>query len=156
MTKRILSGLALWSLLLISPAGAWAQAVYGAIVGTVTDPSGAAVANAKVTITDVNKGVTYNNTTNESGNYTQSHLIVGTYDVKAESAGFSAYVKKGVEVTVDATTQVNAQLSVGAVGETISVTAEAAILKTERADVSDQMTQRTVQELPVLGRDMSR
>ena len=52
------------------------QAVFGSIVGTVTDSSGAAVPNAKITITDVNKGVNFTTTSNESGNYEQGHLIV--------------------------------------------------------------------------------
>jgi hypothetical protein len=130
--------------------------VYGTISGTVTDPSGAAVAKAKVTITDTGKGVTYTTATNESGNYTQSHLIVGAYDVRVEMPGFAAFVQKNAEVPVDSVTQVNVQLTVGSVGETVSVTAEAAMLKTERADVSDAMTQKVIEDLPVLGRDMSR
>jgi hypothetical protein len=134
----------------------YGQAVYGSISGSVTDASGAAVPNAKVTITDTGKGVTYNTTTNESGNYSQGHLIAGTYEVRVEASGFSAYVQKNVQVEVDKVMQVSPQLSVGAVGETVSVNAEAPLLKTERADVSDTVSQRAVQELPVLGRDMSR
>ena len=64
------------------------QAVYGSIIGTVTDSSGAAVPNAKVTITSVDKGVSVTTTSNESGNYEQQHLIAGTYDVKVEAPGF--------------------------------------------------------------------
>ena len=134
----------------------YGQAVYGSISGSVTDASGAAVPNAKVTITDTGKGVTYNTTTNESGNYSQGHLIAGTYEVRVEASGFSAYVQKNVQVEVDKVMSVSAQLAVGAVGETVSVNAEAPLLKTERADVSDTVSQKAVQELPVLGRDMSR
>ncbi len=61
----------------ISTPRANAQAVYGSILGTVTDPQGAAVVNAKVTVTDQNKGITQETTTNESGNYTVTHLIPG-------------------------------------------------------------------------------
>jgi hypothetical protein len=114
------------------------------------------VPNAKVTITDTGKGVTYSTLTNESGNYTQGHLIVGVYDVRVEAAGFSPFTQKNVIVEVDAVNAVNARLQVGAVGETINVTADAPLLKTEKADVSDTMTQKAVQELPVFGRDMSR
>jgi hypothetical protein len=142
---------ALWA-----PVAAFGQAVYGSISGTVTDPSGAAVPRAKVVITDVGKGVTYNTVTNESGNYTQPHLIVGTYSVRVEAPGFAAFVQQNVEVQVDSVVQVNAQMAVGAVGETVSVTAEGALLKTERSDISDTMNQRAVSDLPVLGRDMSR
>jgi hypothetical protein len=142
--------------LLCAPVASFGQAVYGSISGTVTDASGAAVPRANVTITDIDKGVAYNTTTNESGNYNQPHLIAGNYSVKVEAQGFSSYVKQPVSVQVDTVSQVNAQLSVGAVGETVSVTAEAALLKTERSDVSDVMTTRAVADLPVLGRDASR
>jgi hypothetical protein len=133
-----------------------AQAVYGSIVGTITDSTGAAIPRAKVTITDVGRGVTFSTTTNESGNYTQTHLIVGTYEVRAESPGFQTSVQQNVTVQVDAVTQVNAQLAVGSVGEVVNVSAEAPLLKTEKSDVSDTMTTKTLVELPVLGRDMSR
>src|SRR5580704_16119677 len=101
MKKRIVSGLTLWLLFVMFPVAGFTQAVYGTISGTVTDPSGAAVAKAKVTITDTGKGVTYTTTTNDSGNYTQSHLIVGAYDVRVEMPGFTAFVQKSAEVPVD-------------------------------------------------------
>src|SRR3954468_10808555 len=142
--------------LLCLPGLVYGQAVYGSISGNVTDASGAAVPNAKVVITDIGKGVSYNTVTNESGNYSQGHLIAGTYEVRVEAAGFSAYLQKNVQVEVDKVMQVSAQLAVGSVGETVSVNAEAPLLKTERADVSDTVTTKAMQELPVLGRDMSR
>jgi hypothetical protein len=141
---------------LFAPTALFGQAVYGSISGNVTDSSGSAVPNAKVVITDTGKGVTNNTITNESGNYAQGHLIVGIYEVRIEASGFSAYVAKNVHVEVDAVTTLNARLAIGTVGETVNVTAEAPLLKAEKADVSDTMTQRSVQELPVFGRDMSR
>ena len=143
------------ALLSVSNA-AMGQAVYGSIVGTVLDSSGAAVPNAKVTISDVGKGVSFTQVTNESGNYAQTHLIVGVYDVRVEANGFQAYVQKNVNVEIDSSTQVNAQLTLGTVGETVSVTGEAPLLKTEKSDVSDTMTTKTVMELPVFSRDVSR
>ena len=143
-------------LLLCVPARVLAQAVYGSIVGTVTDSTGAAVPKAKVTIADTGKGVSFSTTTNESGNYSQTHLIIGVYEVRVEAPGFQTYVLQNVNVDVDATTQVNARLSLGSVGEVINVNGEAPLLKTERSDVSDTVTQKAVQELPVFSRDMSR
>jgi len=141
---------------LSTPASMFGQAVYGSISGNVTDASGAAVPNAKVTITDSGKGVTYNTSSNESGNYSQGHLIVGIYEVRIEASGFQAYVQQNVHVEVDAVDTINARLTLGSVGEVVNVTAEAPLLKSEKADVSDTMTQRAVQELPVFGRDLSR
>src|ERR1051325_7404986 len=132
------------------------QAVYGNIVGTVTDSSGAAIPNAKVTIRDVGKGVSYTTSTNEAGNYSQIHLIVGHYEVRVEAKGFDSFVQQNVNVDVDASPQINAQLHPGAVGETVNVSAEAALLKTEKSDISDTMTEKAVMELPVFSRDMSR
>src|SRR5690349_24938301 len=98
------------ALALALPAMLPAQAVYGSISGNVTDTSGAAVPGAKVTITDPDKGVTYTATTNDSGNYSQTHLIVGTYEVRVEASGFSAVVQKNVHVEVDAVTTINARM----------------------------------------------
>src|SRR5579864_6760645 len=100
--------LALWA-----PAMLFGQAVYGNISGNVTDASGAAVPTAKVTVTDVGKGVTYTTVTNESGYFSQTHLIVGVYDVRVEAPGFNAYVQKNINVEVDAVTTIAAHLTVG-------------------------------------------
>src|SRR5437763_9641633 len=141
---------------LLPGASIRAQAVYGSIVGTVTDPSGAAVTKATVTTADTGKGVNFSATTNESGNYSQGHLIAGVYEVRVEAPGFQGYLQKNVKVEVDSTTQVNAQLTVGSVGEVVNVTGEAPLLKTEKGEVSDTLSTKTVSEVPVLGRDMSR
>ena len=82
--------LCLCALALSAPEALFGQAVYGSISGNVTDSSGAAVPNAKVVITDTGKGITNNTLTNESGNYTQGHLIVGIYEVRIEAAGLLA------------------------------------------------------------------
>src|ERR1041384_4075681 len=139
MSARFLIILAAVALLLSGSGTAFGQAVYGSISATITDPTGAAIPNARITITDTGKGVTFNTQTNDSGNYAQTHLIAGIYQVE-----------------VDAVTQVNARLTVGAVGETVSVAGEAPLLKTERSDVSDTMTQKAMMELPVLNRDLNR
>src|SRR5215472_4707047 len=70
---------------------AFGQAVYGSILGTVTDPQGAAVAGAKVTVTSVTKNTSDETTTNESGNYTVTHLSPDTYRIKIEAQGFKSY-----------------------------------------------------------------
>src|SRR5689334_5039306 len=118
MKKSLLSVIVLGIVLLLSaPSTTFGQAVYGSISGTVTDSNGAAVPQARVTITDTGKGVVFNTSTNESGNYTQTHLIVGTYEVRVTLAGFDTYVQQNVSVEVDKVTQVNAYLTVGKVGE---------------------------------------
>src|SRR5207253_5246244 len=89
MCRRISLSLII-SLLLITALSVniRAQAVYGSIFGTVTDPQGAVVANATVAVTEVTKNVTTTAKTNESGNYTVTHLIPGRYRVKVEQQGY--------------------------------------------------------------------
>ena len=138
--------------MVLSATSMWAQAVYGTIVGTVTDATGAAVANAKITITDTGRDVTQNTTSNESGNYSQRFLIAGKYRIRVESEGFKASVQDNVLVSVDTEIRVNIALELGAVSQTVEVSSDAGVLKTERSDVASTYTERTVTDLPVLNR----
>lgn len=150
----LLGGLLL--LALIYPAGKMCgQAVFGSIIGTVTDSTGAVVPNAKVTVTDVGKDVSYATSTNASGNYAQGHLIVGTYRVRVEAAGFQAYVQENVSVNVDAAVSVDARLQLGALTQTVEVTAAVPLLKTERTDVATTFSSRAVEELPIFNRNFT-
>ena len=101
------------SLALLGPK-AFGQAVYGNIVGTVLDQSGAAVPNAKVVITDTQRSVSFNTTTNDDGNFTQRFLIAGTYKVRVESVGFKT-VSQTVSVSVDQEARIDVKLEVGEV-----------------------------------------
>jgi len=129
-----------------------AQAVYGSIVGTVLDPSGAPIVGAKVTITDVGRDVSNNTTTNDSGNFTQRYLIAGTYRVRVEVPGFQSFQQDKLSVSVDSESRLEARLQVGDVSQTVEVTSEASLLKTERSDVALTFSSRTVDSLPILGR----
>jgi Carboxypeptidase regulatory-like domain/TonB dependent receptor len=139
----------------LTPQPAQAQAVYGGIIGTVTDPQGAAVANAKVTVLDEGKGTSDTTTTNESGNYSVGHLIAGTYTVRVEASGFKVSQQKGVIVNVDANARVDLQFQVGGTSETVEVTAEAPQLKTDRSDVAVSFNEKYVEDLPILNRNFT-
>src|SRR3954454_1403976 len=128
------------------------QAVYGSIVGTVLDSTGAAVANAKVMIRNVERDTTHETSTNESGNYAQRYLIVGKYQVRVEAPGFQAAVENDIPVSVDSEAKVDMKLQLGELSQTVEVTSEAAMLKTERSDVATTYSQKQVAELPVLNR----
>src|SRR5882672_1927841 len=129
------------------------QAVYGSIIGTVTDPQGNAVAGATVTVTSITKNTTDQTSTNESGNYSAIHLIPDTYKVKIEAQGFKAHEVPSVLVQVDTTARVDAQLQVGAVTQTVEVTGEVPQLKTDRADVSLDFSADYVEKLPLVNRN---
>src|SRR6266404_3068630 len=113
------------SLMTLTPQPVWGQAVYGSIIGTVTDPQGAAVANAKVTVTNQRKGTSDTTTTNADGNYSVTHLIPDIYTVRAEGAGFKASEIKDVSVSADASARLDMAFQVGGTSETVEVTAEA-------------------------------
>ena len=132
-----------------------AQAVYGSILGTVTDPQGAAVAGAKITVTNQRKGTSDTTTTNESGNYSVTHLVPDTYTLRVEGPGFKVIEQKEIIVSADAGSRVDAQFQVGSTSESIEVTAEAPQLKTDRADVAVQFNEKYVEDLPILNRNFT-
>ncbi|MEQ1352965.1 MAG: TonB-dependent receptor [Candidatus Acidiferrum sp.] len=131
------------------------QAVYGSVIGTVTDAQGGGVVGAKVTVTSVTKGTTEETTTNESGNYSVTHLIPDTYRVKVESTGFKAYQTSEFPVAADTTVTVDAALVVGAVTEQIEVSAEIPQLKTEKTDVATVFTAKEVEDAPIFNRNFT-
>ncbi len=138
--------------------GLWApsaqgQAVYGSILGTITDPSGAAVGGAKVTATSATKNVSTTANTNESGNYAVTHLIPDVYVLRVESQGFKTLEFKDIIVNADTGSRVDGQFQVGGASETVEVTSEAPQLKTDRADVSIELSGKQVNELPVINRN---
>src|SRR6202047_3097289 len=90
------------------------QAVFGSILGTVTDAQGNAVSGAKVTVTSISKSSTFETTSNESGNFTVTHLIPDDYKVAVEAAGFKAYSVERVTVTADSSQTIDVPLQVGA------------------------------------------
>src|SRR5215468_10612053 len=149
-------GMALCLALVVMTGATLGQAVYGSIFGTVTDSSGAAAPNVTVTITNTATNVSVTAKTNESGNYTQTRLIPGTYRVKVEAPSFKAAIIETVVVNVDTSSAVNATLQPGQVTEQVTITAEAPLLKTDRADVATTLETRQVTELPILDRNFTK
>jgi hypothetical protein len=131
------------------------QAVYGSVLGTVTDPQGAAVAGAKVTVINQRKGSQDTATTNADGNYSVTHLVPDSYTVRVEAPGFKVSEQKDVVVQADAGARVDLQFQVGGATETVEVTAEAPQLKTDRADVAITFNDRAVVEVPILNRNFT-
>jgi len=129
------------------------QAVYGSILGSVTDPSGAAVNGAKVSVTSQTKNVTTDATSNESGNYNVTHFIPDVYTIRIQAQGFKVLEFKDVLVSADAGSRVDGQFQLGGSSETVEVTSEAPQLKTDRADVSVEFTGKQLMELPIFNRN---
>lgn len=144
-------GLAI-ALLLCLPA-AYAQQIFGSVYGTVTDPNGATIPNAKIVISDDNKGTRFEVLSNSDGNYTKDRLIPGVYTVEVEAPGFSKSVNKGVRVNVDASVRADFKLALGQVTEQVEVTSAAPLLQTDRADVSTTFSSKQLVDLPRLDRN---
>src|SRR3954470_1493725 len=145
----------LFCLLLFLPMQSFGQAVYGSIFGTVTDPTGAVIPNAKVTVTDIRKGTSDSYTTNESGNYSATHLIPDIYKIKIEAQGFSIAQSNEIQVSADSGSKFDAVLKTGSQTETVEVTAEAPQLKTDRADIAVEFNERYVEDLPLFNRNFT-
>ncbi len=135
--------------------GALAQGVYGSIVGTVADPSGAVIPNAQVVITDKNKGTSQTVQTNGAGEYSASRLIPDTYTVKATSGSFTPAEADNIQVAVDAAPQVNLTLTTGAAATNVTVTSAAPALKTDQADVSQTLNNQQLQSVPSVNRNFT-
>src|SRR5580704_12489757 len=157
MTKRwtVAALLIVGFTVLTSWVPAYGQAVYGSILGTVTDPQGAAVAGAKVTVTDQRKGTADEATTNDSGNYSVTHLVPDVYTVRVEAQGFKAAETKDIPVAADQGARVDLALVLGGTSETVEVTGEAPELKTDRADVATSFNEKYVSDVPILNRNFT-
>jgi len=136
-------------------SAARAQAVYGSIIGTVTDNTGAVVPNATVKITDVAKGTSTTVQTNDSGEYSVQHLIPDIYQVEVTAAGFSPGTVSNVVVYADTAPKADVKLTVGTASSTVTVTSTAPLLTTDRAEVSMILNARAVENLPNLNRNFT-
>lgn len=153
ITLSAVAGVLLALLLLLSPLAAHAQSYAGSVRGTVTDPSGAAIAGAMVTLRDVGTNATQETKTTDLGAYSFPTVNVGTYEVRIKAGNFKEFVVKSVEVHVSTSTEVNAHLEMGASTETVTVEANDIQVQTTTADVGAVIEGTQVRELPLNGRN---
>ena len=126
-----------------------AQSDRGVITGRVSDPQKAVVAGAKVVAKDVETGTEHRTITTNTGDFTLSSLPARLYDVTIEAAGFKTFVLTGVRVQVAQATRVDAALDIGTTAETVSVTAEVTLLKTDNAQQGINISGDRINELPL-------
>jgi len=143
------SVLLLLAALFFLPSPAWAQEVTASIVGTVVDPSGAAVSGATITAKDLDRGTVLTTTTNDAGAFNISGVPVGKYQVKAEAKGFQSAVNQNLTITLNQTARLNFQLRVGQATETVEVTAVAPLLQTDTSLLGNLLDAETVASLPL-------
>jgi hypothetical protein len=125
------------------------------IVGTVTDATGATVPNATVKITNTNTGAVVELTTNQAGTFDAPYLDPGPYTVEVQASGFETLVRQGIDIQLDQTARVDAQLKIGSSTQTVTVVANASLLNTEDSQRGTNFNDEMIGELPTVGRDPS-
>jgi hypothetical protein len=136
-----------WCVLLVGSA--FAQGDRGTITGTVTDPTGAVVARAKVSAGNADTHNVMETVTTETGNFTLAQVPVGEWDVAVEAPGFKKFTSVKNVVEVAQTIRVNAKLEVGSSAESITVQADATVIRTEDADITTTVSNQLFVELPI-------
>jgi Carboxypeptidase regulatory-like domain/TonB dependent receptor len=126
-----------------------AQVLYGSIVGTVRDSTGGVLPGATVTITHQETKATRETVSDGTGAYRFPNLQAGTYNVVVRMAGFQSFTRNDVPVTLNSVSRVEAALGVSQLQESVTVSAERAVLQTDRAEVREELRARELQDLPV-------
>ncbi|MBS1824836.1 MAG: TonB-dependent receptor [Acidobacteria bacterium] len=139
---------------LLTTSACMAQSATGELTGTVTDEQSSPIATTKVALRNTATGEAREVTTDTSGAYILSQLVPGEYQLTAEMQGFRRFVRNGVTIQVGQRARVDIQLSLGAVTESIEVTAETPLLDTSEASLGQAIENRKILELPLNGRNV--
>jgi len=152
--NKIRSSIAVGCALLLSaalPPVARAQALYGSIVGVVSDPSGAVVPGVQVTAKNVGTGQTKDDTTDASGRFNLQSLLPGNYTLSIKGPGFKAVERSGISVTPNTISRVEQTLEIGQATEQVTVSSEAVALQTDKADVHSEISSKSIVSVPLGG-----
>src|SRR6202171_5421238 len=155
MLSRIL-GTVLVSLFLFVSASPslYGQNTYGSIVGSVTDPSGAAVTDATVTLTNLGTSEKRTQSSGSDGLFTFVNLFPGQYRIDVEKAGLQHYTRTPITVEVQQSMHIDAPLQVGEVTQVVEVTSETPLLQSETSSLGTVVDTREANELPLNGRNI--
>ena len=129
---------------------AFGQGANGTITGTVTDPSGAVIADATVTVRNNATGSVFTGVSTSTGNYSVIQVPVGAYDMTVNVPGFKTYNRVGLDLAAAQTMRIDISMEVGAVGDSVTITAEASLLKTESSALAQNVTVSQMNNLPIL------
>src|SRR5690348_13604901 len=151
-TKKVFQALGLAVGILLVCVPAFSQLNLGSINGTVTDASGAVIAGATVTVTDVERGVSRTLTTDTAGQYFAPSLTPGTYSVRAEFTGFQTLNRTGISVGVGQAVRVDVAMQPGAQTQTVTVTEAVPLINTTNEVLSSTVESNQLSELPINGR----
>ena len=134
------------------PLALFAQEFRGTISGVITDPTGALIAGAKITVTETNTGTKIPTLSGSSGEYTAAFLLPGEYAIDVQMEGFKGFARRGVHVGAGDHAVIDVRLDVGDVATSIEVTADASLLNTDNSSLGQAITTKEVAELPINGR----
>jgi hypothetical protein len=126
-----------------------AQSDRGTLTGTVSDTSGAVVPRAAIVAKESSSGVEYRANTTGTGNFTIASLPAGSYDLTVTASGFKGYLQKGITIQVAQTAGVDVVLQMGSLNESVTVTADAPLLRTENGEQSTTLSRGTLNDLPL-------
>jgi hypothetical protein len=133
----------------LSSSSLFGQAVNATLLGTITDSTGATVAGARVTATEVTTGLIHESVTNESGNFTFPDMQPGKYSITAEAKGFKKETHQNIDLLSNTSTRVDVAMVAGSVSEEVLVTTSPALLQTDRADISTKIEARQLADVPI-------
>src|SRR5258708_10630198 len=138
------------SLLAVCFSGpACSQVLYGSLVGTVEDQSGAVVPQATVSATNVATNQSYSDKSDSGGRYDITNVLPGTYTIKVTATGFRTLLQNDVIVTINTVTRQDLKLQVGQVSEQVTVEAQAVQLQTDKSDVHTEIGSQAIENLPL-------
>src|SRR2546426_3362475 len=138
--------------LLLSPQPVWGQFTTASLAGTVLDSSGAGIPEAAVSVLNVANGFAQDLRTSASGAFLFSRLPIGTYTLRVEKQGFSAYVQDQIILTVDRSANLSITLQIGQLSDEVTVSAAAELITTRTATGSQLIGEQQIAELPLQGR----
>src|SRR5262249_25068640 len=150
MRRKLTMRVVLASLcLLLLTAATFAQSDRGTITGAVKDPAGAVGAGANVIVRNIDAGTEDKTITTDTGNYGITALPAGNYELRVEASGFKKFLSQGILVQVAQTTRINVALEIGAASETVSITDQTPLLRTENAEQSANISGELFNSLPL-------
>jgi len=144
------------SLAMLAARGVMAQALRGAVLGTITDRTGGVLPGVTVNVTNIETGVVQTTVSDAQGRYSVTDLLPGAYAVESSLSGFQKIVRQGIRVVVGSQVVVDFSLGPSAVSETITVTAAAPVVDTVSSALGTVVEQKQIAELPLIDRSYSR
>jgi outer membrane receptor protein involved in Fe transport len=156
MKGKFLIRLATLFVLLFTVAAAQAQLSTATMFGTITDPTGAAIPNATVTLTQTDTNFVRVSTTRDNGSYREEFLPIGPYKLTVSAPGFKTLQRTGIVLSVMQVAELSLKLDIGTVGETVEVTADVPLVNLGSATLGDTVDNRQIENLPLVGRNVDR